>query len=53
MLVSMDYATSGNKNGAGADVLTFVQLLGYSAKSEAIDAQSAWEGFGHLVIRYW
>lgn len=40
-------------NNAGADVLNFMETLGYLVKHEAIDIESVWERFGHFSMLYW
>jgi hypothetical protein len=47
-LIPMEYP-----NNAAAEVLNFMELLGYLVKNEAIDAQAIWERFGVFVVMYW
>ena len=47
-LIPMEYP-----NNAAAEVLNFMELLGYLVKYEAIDAQAIWERFGVIVVMYW
>jgi hypothetical protein len=39
-------------NNAAAEVLNFMELLGYLIKYEAIEAQAIWERFGVFVVMY-
>jgi hypothetical protein len=40
-------------NNAAAEVLNFMELLGYLIKNKAIDTQAIWERFGVFVVMYW